>query len=350
MDTKKIVIPGELLSDNPSLSGSGTYISGGKVYASVCGLLIQKGKFFVHPLSGPYLPKKNDLVIGYVTVVTSSNWIFDIGCPYEGLLHVTEYPIRVPSEEMQNHFSIGDTVLLKVTDVNAEMKIELTYKDSACRKLTRGRLVEVSSSKISRIIGRSGAMISMLKTKTGCDIFVGGNGRIWMDGLSESMDILMKALKKIEVEAHVSGLTDLTAAFIDEQYKLQLPDPLTDSLTDSVADMLHTADSEKLPAEVKPASLKKRSGSLKSDGRTERKGKQSKKPADIGTADGVRADPASGGKSADSKSKKAVKTPEPVPKSEASGDGYPLSGSENCTCFNSVFFTHLPDGGDKSDR
>ena len=349
MDTKKIVIPGELLSDDSSLSGSGTYVSGGKVYASVCGLLIQKGKLSVHPLSGPYLPKKNDLVIGYVTVVTSSNWIFDIGCPYEGLLHVTEYPIRVPSEEMQNHFTIGDTVLLKVTDVNAEMKIELTYKDSACRKLTRGRLVDVSSSKISRIIGRSGAMISMLKAKTRCDIFVGGNGRIWMDGSSESMDILMGALKKIEAEAHVSGLTDLTAAYIDKQYKLLNPE------TDFIADIpAEGTDSENLSAQVKPA-LKKKNDSLKSGGKKERKGKQSTKSADTVAADTV-ADTATAAAAdnaalASVESKATKTTPVSAQKSKVpKNKAQPVSVSENCTCFNSVFFTHPPAGGDKSDR
>jgi len=217
-DQKKIVIPGELLSQNPSLSGPGTYISGGNVYASVCGILTEKGKISVHPLSGPYIPKKNDIIIGYATVITSSNWIFDIGCPYEGLLHVTEYPQRVPSEEMKQHFDVGDTVLLKVTDVNSEMKVELTYKDSICKKLTRGRLFEVPASKVSRIIGRSGAMISMLKAKTGCEIFVGGNGRIWMDGASVDLDILMRALSKIEADARLPGLTDLITEFIDLQY------------------------------------------------------------------------------------------------------------------------------------
>ncbi|WNY28278.1 hypothetical protein MmiEs2_04620 [Methanimicrococcus stummii] len=244
MDKKRIVIPGELLSDDPAMSGSGTYISGGKVYASVCGLLAQKGKLSVHPLSGPYMPKKNDLIIGYTTVVTSSNWIFDINCPYEGLLHVTEYPLRVPSEEMTQHFAIGDTVLLKVTDVNSEMKVELTYKDPICKKLTRGRLFEVPVSKVSRIIGRSGAMISMLKAKTGCDIFVGGNGRIWMNGNSEDMDILMAALKKIEADARLSGLTDLTAAFIDEQYEAAGFKPHDAAKSKAFADSADETESE----------------------------------------------------------------------------------------------------------
>jgi RNA-binding protein Rrp4 and related proteins (contain S1 domain and KH domain) len=380
MDTKKIVIPGELLSDDSSLSGSGTYVSGGKVYASVCGLLIQKGKFSVHPLSGPYLPKKNDLVIGYVTVVTSSNWIFDIGCPYEGLLHVMEYPIRVPSEEMTQHFSIGDTVLLKVTDVNAEMKIELTYKDSACRKLKKGRLFEVPSSKVSRVIGRSGAMISMLKAKTGCDIFVGGNGRIWMSGSSESMDILMNAFKKIEAEAHVSGLTDLTAAYIDEQYKLL--NSMADSSVDSSADFLvdsaddisvdsdaavpAAADSKRPAAKVKPMSLKKRNGNPKDEGKKEQKSKPDKKSAaadmdavtntvsntsdNITNQNNLTNEIASDKNAADSGNQGAAKSFS-AQNSDVQGNETQLNSfSENCTCFNSVFFTHFPTDKDRSDR
>ncbi|MDV0447293.1 hypothetical protein MsAg5_11760 [Methanosarcinaceae archaeon Ag5] len=221
MDTKRIVIPGELLSSTPSKAGSGTYVSGGKVYASVCGFVSEKDKVSVLPFSGPYMPKKFDLVVGYVTVVTPSNWIFDIGCPYEGLLHVSEYPVRVPSEEMNQHFDVGDAVLLKVIDVNPEMKIELTYKgDPICKKLKTGRIYDIPISKVSRVIGRSGSMISMLKAKTCCDIFVGNNGRIWMNGASEDLQILTLALAKIERDAKLSGLTDLVSAFIDEQYAL----------------------------------------------------------------------------------------------------------------------------------
>lgn len=370
MDQKRIVIPGELLSDDPALSGSGTYISGGKVYASVCGLLSQKGKLSVHPLSGPYMPKKNDLIIGYVTVVTSSNWIFDINCPYEGLLHVTEYPVRVPSEEMTQHFDIGDTVLIKVTDVNAEMKVELTYKDPVCKKLTKGRLMEVPYSKVSRIIGRSGAMISMLKEKTGCEIFVGGNGRIWMNGSVADMDILMKALKKIEEEARLPGLTDLTAAFIDAQYENAQKQPSDD-----------TAESEALPKE-KPAQAK-------------RVGRRQKDTAvaDSGEVTLI--------ESAEAAQKELPKKPrrsgKPIPKEQSerlpnvgksvvvghavqnaavgfdfiqnedtapAGSEEPAAPTkrprltqpeayrqENCTCFKSVFFMHPPvHDGNKSDR
>lgn len=365
MDTKRIVIPGELLSDNPSLSGPGTYVSGGNVYASVCGLLAQKGKLSVHPLSGPYLPKKNDLIIGYTTVITSSNWIFDINCPYEGLLHVMEYPLRVPAEEMTQHFSVGDTVLLKVTDVNSEMKVELTYKDPVCRKLTKGRLHEVPYSKVSRIIGRSGAMISMLKAKTGCDIFVGGNGRIWMDGSSEDMDILTNALKKIEADARAPGLTDLTAAYIDEQYALigRVGHDMKDDKKDSESDSKLSSG-----AKAKTASLRKKSVAapvetpeiMSSEAELEslpRKKRSAKKPADDGP---MPADVPAEGKSVvvgSSVENAAVGFDFIQSESGAKPVQRPrltqpeACRQENCTCFKSVFFTHPPvHDGNKSDR
>lgn len=356
MDKKRIVIPGELLSDDTALSGSGTYISGGKVYASVCGLLVQKGKLSVHPLSGPYLPKKNDLIIGYVTVVTSSNWIFDINCPYEGLLHVTEYPLRVPSEEMLQHFDIGDTVLLKVVDVNSEMKIELTYKDSVCKKLTKGRLHEVPFSKVSRIIGRSGGMISMLKTKTGCDIFVGGNGRIWMNGDSTDMDILMRALNKIENDARLPGLTDLTAAFIDEQYEAvgrQSHDAVksktagsneSESVAESAA---NSGRNGAVEFEEKPVSRRKKSGAVNTkkpviESSVAALEELPKKPRGIKKEEAENASE-SQIETAENPAKKPVKKPR-LTQPEA-------YKQENCSCFKSVFFTHPPvHQGNKSDR
>lgn len=362
MDKKRIVIPGELLSDDTALSGTGTYISGGKVYASVCGLLVQKGKLSVHPLSGPYMPKKNDLIIGYVTVVTSSNWIFDINCPYEGLLHVTEYPLRVPSEEMLQHFNIGDSVLLKVTDVNSEMKVELTYKDPVCKKLTRGRLYEVPFSKVSRIIGRSGAMISMLKAKTGCDIFVGGNGRIWMNGDSADMDILMNALKKIENDARLPGLTDLTGAFINEQYeaagrkahdsgpekkapeknppeKSAVRKKKSDVSDDSgqIIESSHAA-LEKLPRKERKPKSDENSDLIPAVGRSVAIG-NSVENAAVGF-DFVQNESTA---PAGSDNKSAVKRPR-LTQPEA-------YRQENCSCFKSVFFTHPPvHQGNKSDR
>ena len=61
-------------------------------------------------------------------------------------------------------------------------------------------------------------MITMLQEETGCQIIVGNNGRILLrcpDPEIEAITIL--AIKKIEEEAHTTGLTERVREFIIEQ-------------------------------------------------------------------------------------------------------------------------------------
>lgn len=212
---KKIVIPGDLLSEYAKKAGYGTYVKNEKVYSALCGMEnIREDKVGVIPLTGTYMPYINDVVIGVVVAVTPSNWIFDIASPYEGLFHVSEYPRRVESQEMPRILDVGDSAILRVKDVDSSMKIELAMKEQNLLKLTRGQVIEISPVKVPRVIGHGGSMISMLKKETNCDIFVGQNGRIWIEGKDEDMELLSQALKLIEVEAQRSGLTDRIYGFL----------------------------------------------------------------------------------------------------------------------------------------
>jgi len=212
---KKIVIPGDLLSENTKKSGYGTYVKNDKIYSSLCGIEnLKEDKVGVIPLAGAYIPSVNDVVIGIVIVVTPSNWILNIAAPYDGLLHVSEYPRRVESREMPEILDVGDSVILRVKDVDSSMKIELALRDPNLHKLRTGQIVEVEPVKVPRVIGHGGSMISMLKKETNCSIFVGQNGRIWIDGKDEDIELLSKALRKIEAEAQRSGLTDRIYNFL----------------------------------------------------------------------------------------------------------------------------------------
>ncbi|MDY9926714.1 exosome complex RNA-binding protein Rrp4 [Methanosarcina sp.] len=215
---KKIVIPGDLLSESMKKAGYGTYIKNDKIYSSLCGIEnLKEDKVGVIPLAGAYIPSVNDVVIGIVIVVTPSNWILDIAGPYDGLLHVSEYPRRVESREMPEILNVGDSAILRVRDVDSSMKIELALRDPSLHKLKTGQIVEVEPVKVPRVIGHGGSMISMLKKETNCSIFVGQNGRIWIDGKDEDIELLSKALRKIEVEAQRSGLTDRIYNFLKNE-------------------------------------------------------------------------------------------------------------------------------------
>jgi exosome complex component RRP4 len=216
---KKLVVPGEFLSDDPLLADEGTYVEDNKVFSTVFGIASFKNHVRVVPLSGKYIPKPGDLIIGVIKEVTYSNWIVDIRSPYDGLLHISEFPRRIENDEMSKYLKIGDSIMTLVTDVDANMKVELTLNDQRLRPIKEGRMIEVTPSKVPRFIGRSGSMIAMLKNETKCNIFIGQNGRIWITGRDHEMELAIKSLLKIERETHISGLTDRVTRFLKEQKK-----------------------------------------------------------------------------------------------------------------------------------
>ena len=208
-EKQRIVIPGDLLSHETSRRGDGTYARDGSLYASLYGLLSERERTIrVIPLSGRYIPRRRDLIIGFVKEIIFSSWVIDIRSPYEGLLHVSEYPERIELDEMSTHLKVGEAVLLMVKEVDPMMNIELTMRDRRLKVIRSGRIVEISPSKVPRLIGHGGSMISLIKNATGCSIVVGQNGRVWIDGEACESLRAAEAIDKIERESHIPGLTD----------------------------------------------------------------------------------------------------------------------------------------------
>ncbi len=211
------MIPGEFLSEDERQADEGTYVENGKVFSSVLGIASLKDRIRVVPLSGKYIPRSGDMIVGVIKEIAFSNWIVDIRSPYEGLLHISEFPRRIESEEMSKYLNIGDSIMALVSDVDVNMKVELTLNDQRLRPIKEGRIIEVTPSKVPRLIGRGGSMIAMLKNETGCNIFVGQNGRIWITGKDSGMDLAARAILKIERETHIPGLTERITRFLKEE-------------------------------------------------------------------------------------------------------------------------------------
>src|SRR5207247_1244585 len=76
------------------------------------------------------------------------------------------------------------------------------------RKLNGGILMEVSPTKVARVIGKEGTMVSLIKDLTNCRIYVGQNGRIWLDGEDRDTAVAAMAIRLIEDRAQALGLTE----------------------------------------------------------------------------------------------------------------------------------------------
>ncbi len=216
---RNIVIPGQLLSENENEAGSGTYVSNGKVYSLLYGIANLKNRVSVVPFSARYFPVRKDFIIGTVIQITSSNWIMKTGSPYDGLLHVSEFPKRVESSVMKKYMDIGDCAIVRIKDVSRSMKVELTLREQGTKILKNGRLIEITPSRIPRVIGHGGSMVNILKKGSDCDIFVGKNGLIWINGKEKDMDRLTTAIFMIDKQSHTSGLTNRISAFLNGDYE-----------------------------------------------------------------------------------------------------------------------------------
>ena len=90
---------------------------------------------------------------------------------------------------------------------------EIWYTCEFCtRKFRSGRILNMSPSKVPRLIGKEGSMINMIKDAAACRINVGQNGLVWFEG--EKEDRVVGAIKLIEREASLDGLTDKVSSML----------------------------------------------------------------------------------------------------------------------------------------
>jgi exosome complex component RRP4 len=209
-DKRDIVIPSQLIGDADKLkAGRGTFIENGKIYAEKLGILKKQTNYVnIIPLKGRYDPVEGDFVIGIVQEPLSSSWLVDINAPYPALLHVNEVPWDIEFGETEKYLNHGDSIMAKILEVNIEKKLQITLKDRNLYKIKGGFITYIEPSKVPRLIGKKGSMISLLKKFSNCRIFIGKNGRIWIDGKDDNIAKVIEAINIIENESITFGLTD----------------------------------------------------------------------------------------------------------------------------------------------
>ena len=70
-------------------------------------------------------------------------------------------------------------------------------------------------------MGKQGSMVMMVKDATKCSITVGQNGLIWILGEPMNELLAIQAIRKIEKESHLSGLTEKIKEFLEKSGKAQ---------------------------------------------------------------------------------------------------------------------------------
>ncbi|MDD2655015.1 MAG: exosome complex RNA-binding protein Rrp4 [Candidatus Nanoarchaeia archaeon] len=270
---KEIVVPGQVLAKGMDfIPSSATFRDGEDIVASRIGLAQVKGRVIqVIPLTGPYMPEVGDVVIGRIVDMNYNGWEIDIGHHIKPFLTVNDvvpkFKQRSSNFDMARIFNIGD--IIRVTIIKAAKNdIKLGTRDRTFGRLNNGILVKIPSVKVPRVIGKKGSMISLLKDFSGCRIFVGKNGWIWISGDSDKELMIEKAVKLIDKEAHKSGLTEKIQRLLgipEEDIKRMKESLLEENSEESVADEIQKVESALPEEEIQEKKPKAKKTTKKGD-------------------------------------------------------------------------------------
>ena len=218
---REVVVPGQVLAEGMDyLPSHGTYRKDDKIMANRLGVSVIDGKVIrTIPLAGVYMPKRNDIIIGKVIDVISMGWRVSFNCPYTGLIPVKDgtFDFVPKGADLTRYYNIGDYFVGKITNVTSQKLVDVSVKGQGLYKLRGGRIINVNTNKVPRIIGKKGSMVSMIKQATDCKITVGQNGLVWVNGEPAMENLAIETINKIEKESHISGLTDKIKKFLEEK-------------------------------------------------------------------------------------------------------------------------------------
>jgi len=214
MDNKrKYVIPGDVVTTGPFRPEQNVILEGEKIISTAVGISeIYEDSVRVISLTGKYIPKIDDLVIGKVNSHTSLSWELDINSCYVGFLPAQDVfgrDFSAHADELSSKLKTGDLVAARIANFDRTRDPLVTISDRDLGAIDSGDLVKISPSKVPRLIGKRGSMIQMIEMATNAAVTIGQNG--WVVVSCETPEGLLKAKKAIEMvnqKAHVANLTD----------------------------------------------------------------------------------------------------------------------------------------------
>ncbi|WKT57046.1 exosome complex RNA-binding protein Rrp4 [Candidatus Nitrosotenuis chungbukensis] len=210
---RKYVIPGDVITTGPYRAEENVNLVGDKIIATTVGISeIYDSGVRVIPLTGMYVPRIDDFIIGIVKSHTSLSWEADMRSCYPGILPAQDVfgrDFNPKVDELTSRLKKGDLVAARIANFDRSRDPLITIGDRDLGKIEEGELVKISPSKVPRLIGKRGSMIQTIENATKALITIGQNGYIVVsceepEGLLKALD----AIRMIDEQAHVPNLTE----------------------------------------------------------------------------------------------------------------------------------------------
>ena len=210
---KRHVLPGDFITTAPLRLQNNVVLEGKRIISTTIGLSdVSDDSVRVISLTGVYLPKIDDLVIGTIQYIHGNSWFADINSCYQGMLLGQDvfgrgsYPTK---SEMEERLGKGDIIFAKIANSDRQREPLISIADQSLGKIDSGELVKISPAKIPRLIGKHGSMIQTIEGSTNATITVGQNGLIVVS-CDETNGLLkaLAAIRMVDEQAHLVNLTD----------------------------------------------------------------------------------------------------------------------------------------------
>ena len=208
----QFVLPGDTISGSYE-PAQNVILDDNRLLSTAIGFCeINDNEANVYPLTGFYIPRSDDLVIGKITSHSAMSWEVNINSCYSGMLPATDVfgrDFSSHSDDLSSKLSNGDLIVARIVNADKTRDPLLTISGRELGKIDSGELMTISPSKVARLIGKRGSMIQMIESGSNAQITIGQNGLIVV--ACDDSDGLLKAVKAIELveeKAHVANLTD----------------------------------------------------------------------------------------------------------------------------------------------
>ena len=219
---RRYVIPGDKIIEGNykplmNVVKSGNYLVSTRVGIAEAG----KDGVKVIPLSGVYIPRVNDLVIGKVIDRSSLSWDVDINACFFAHLPAQDVfgrDFSPAKDDMGRQLSIGDLIIARIVSFDRTRDPMLTVQDKDLGKIPYGEFIKISPTRVPRLIGKRGSMIQTIEQATQTRVIIGQNGIVVVTGRDpDGLSLAAKAIRLVEEESHTTNLTQRVKALLNVQ-------------------------------------------------------------------------------------------------------------------------------------
>jgi len=218
----QFVLPGDIIVTGHYTPEQNVIIDGDRVIATTIGFSeVKDSSVGVMSLTGFYIPKTDDLVIGKVISFSALSWEIDINSYYSAILPASDIfgrDFTSSRDDLSLKLVKGDLITARIVNAGSTREPLITISGQGLGKIDSGELVKITPAKVPRLIGKQGSMIQTIEEATNSSITIGQNGLIILNNNNNSgLERATRAIKMIEINLYEPNLEEKIQKLLDDQ-------------------------------------------------------------------------------------------------------------------------------------